>query len=43
MIDGGELKTKPTKMEVITKWKTLINSIELKSFVGEPKYLQKII
>jgi hypothetical protein len=43
VIDGGELKIDPTKMEVIIKWLVPTNVIEVRSFVGETQYLHKFI
>jgi hypothetical protein len=34
MIDGGELKIDPAKMEVIIKWPIPTNDIEVMRFVG---------
>jgi hypothetical protein len=43
VISGGELKIYPTKMEAIMKWPVPTNVIEVRSFVGETKYLWKFI
>jgi hypothetical protein len=43
LIDGGELKIDPTKMEAIMKWIFPTNVTKVRSFAGEKQYLQKFI
>jgi hypothetical protein len=43
VIDGGELKIYPTKMEAIMKWSIPTNITKVRSFFGETQYLQKFI
>jgi len=43
MIGRGELKIGPAKMEAIMKWLVPLSVSEVRSFVGEEKYLRKFI
>ena len=43
VIDGGELKIDPAKIEAIMKWLVPTNVNEVRSFVGAAQYLQKSI
>jgi len=43
MINGGELKTNPAKMEAIIKWPMPTNVYEVRNFVGVAQYLRQFI
>jgi len=43
VIDGGELKIYPSKMEAIMKWSVPTNFSKDKSFIGETHYPRKFI
>ena len=43
VIDGGELKIDPSKMDAIIKWPVPTNVFEVKSFIREAEYRRKFI
>lgn len=43
VIDGGEMKIDPSKMEAIMKWSVPTKFTEVRSFIGAEQYLRKFI
>lgn len=43
VINGGELKIDPSKMEAIMKWSVPTNVSEVRSFIGVAQYLRKSV